>query len=73
MAKTSQPNTGGSQFFLMPDDIDQHTWLDGVHTVFGDITYGCEHVTSISEVTTGSGDRPVMPVIIYEAEIISVS
>lgn len=73
MAKTSQPNTGGSQFFLMPDDIDQHTWLDGVHTVFGDITDGCEHVTSISEVTTGSGDRPVMPVIIYEAEIISVS
>ena len=27
MAKTSMPNTGGSQFFLMPDDINQHTWL----------------------------------------------
>ena len=43
MAKTSQPNTAGSQFFLMPDDIDHHAWLDGVHTVFGEITDGCEH------------------------------
>ncbi|MGB0476525.1 MAG: peptidylprolyl isomerase, partial [Candidatus Poseidoniaceae archaeon] len=50
MAKTSMPNTGGSQFFLMPDDITQHTWLDGVHTVFGTITSGCEHVTTLSEV-----------------------
>ena len=67
MAKTSFPNSGGSQFFLMPDDIYKHTWLDGVHTVFGVITDGCEHVTEISEVATGQNDIPIMPVMIYNA------
>jgi peptidyl-prolyl cis-trans isomerase B (cyclophilin B) len=67
MAKTSQPNTGGSQFFIMPGDITQHTWLDGVHTVFGKVTTGCEHVTTLSEVQTGQSDRPVVPVIIVSA------
>ena len=70
MAKTSQPNTAGSQFFLMPDDIDHHSWLDGVHTVFGEITDGCEHVTAISEVETDSDDRPVVPVIITSAIVV---
>ena len=69
MAKTSLPNTGGSQFFLMPDDITQHSWLDGVHTVFGVITHGCEHVTKISEVSTGNYDRPITPVMIRNATL----
>ena len=67
MAKTSYPDTGGSQFFLMPDDITQHTWLDGKHTVFGTITSGCEHVTTLSEVAVDSSDRPVLPVVIHTA------
>ena len=67
MAKTSMPTTGGSQFFLMPDDITQHTWLDGKHTVFGTITSGCEHVTTLSEVAVDSSDRPVLPVVIHTA------
>ena len=66
MAKTSQANTGGSQFFLMPDDIDQHTWLDGVHTVFGTVTSGCEHITTLSEVAVDDSDRPILPVVIHE-------
>ena len=61
MAKTSAPNTGGSQFFLIPEDSTPN-WLDGQHTVFGDITDGCEHVTSISEIDTGANDVPVNPV-----------
>ena len=67
MAKTSAPHTGGSQFFIMPDDITQHTWLDGVHTVFGKVISGCEHVTTLSEVATEGNDRPVVPVIIVSA------
>ena len=67
MAKTSQPNTGGSQFFIMPGDITQHDWLDGVHTIFGKVISGCEHVTTLSEVETGQYDRPVVPVIIVSA------
>ena len=61
MAKTSAPNTGGSQFFLIPNDSEPN-WLDGVHTVFGEITQGCDHVTAISGVQTGDNDRPVQDV-----------
>ena len=70
MAKTSAPNTGGSQFFIMPGDIEHHAWLDGVHTVFGEVTHGCGSITTISEVATGQNDRPVVPVIILSAEIV---
>jgi cyclophilin family peptidyl-prolyl cis-trans isomerase len=66
MAKTSGENTGGSQFFIVPEDSNP-THLDGVHTVFGEITEGCEHVTTISEVATDGSDRPIMPVMIYNA------
>ena len=61
MAKTNPPNTGGSQFFLVPEDSNP-THLDGVHTVFGDIVDGCEHVKSISEIATSQGDSPINPV-----------
>ena len=60
MAKKNLANTGSSQFFLIPEDSTPD-WLDGVHTVFGDISDGCEHVTSISEVQT-DGERPSNPV-----------
>jgi cyclophilin family peptidyl-prolyl cis-trans isomerase len=66
MAKTSMPNTGGSQFFIIPEDSTPD-WLDGVHTVFGTVTSGCEHITTISEVATGQSDRPVLPVVIHTA------
>lgn len=66
MAKTSMPNTGGSQFFIIPEDSTPD-WLDGAHTVFGTVTSGCEHITTISEVATGQSDRPVLPVVIHTA------
>ena len=65
MAKTSSPNTGGSQFFLIPPDSnggDGPDWLDGVHTVFGQIVEGCDVVQAISETETGSNDRPVQEI-----------
>ncbi len=71
MAKRSAPNTGSSQFFIMPDDISQHTWLDGVHTVFGEVTSGCNSITLLSEVQTGNLDIPTIPVVINSATIIS--
>ena len=77
MAKTSAPHTGGSQFFLIPDDSTPN-WLDGVHTVFGEVTSGCDHVTAISGVTTGnndnsdqtSGDRPIQDVKLVSATFV---
>ena len=35
------PNTGGSQFFIV---YEPQPHLDGVHTVFGIVTEGMEHV-----------------------------
>ena len=69
MAKTSAPHTGGSQFFLIPSDSTPD-WLDGVHTVFGNITSGCDHVTAISQVATGQNDKPVSDVVIESAVFI---
>lgn len=66
MAKTNAPNTGGSQFFVMPDNSTPG-WLDGVHTVFGEVVIGCDIVTSISETETGGNDRPVNDIVIQRA------
>jgi cyclophilin family peptidyl-prolyl cis-trans isomerase len=67
MAKTSAANTGGSQFFIVPEDSTPDH-LDGVHTVFGKVSSGLSSVTDISEVETGSNDMPL-----YEVRLLSVS
>ena len=58
MAKTSSPNTGSSQFYIVPEDSTP-SHLDGVHTVFGIVVSGLDHVTAISEVATDGSDRPL--------------
>jgi len=58
MAKTSSPNTGGSQFYIVPEDSTP-SHLDGVHTVFGKVVDGIDHVTAISDVPTDGNDRPL--------------
>ncbi|MBT4156952.1 MAG: peptidylprolyl isomerase [Euryarchaeota archaeon] len=66
MAKTNAENTGGSQFFIVPEDSNP-SHLDGVHTVFGQVSSGLSSVTDISNVETGDSDRPV-----YEVRLLSV-
>ena len=39
-------NTGGSQFFIAYDNFPH---LDGVHTVFGQVTSGMDHVLNIKQ------------------------
>ncbi|MCS5535226.1 MAG: peptidylprolyl isomerase, partial [Candidatus Poseidoniales archaeon] len=68
MAKTSAENTGGSQFFLIPEDSNP-THLDGVHTVFGTITSGCDYVTQISDSPTDGDDKPISDVILQSVVI----
>ena len=68
MAKTSLPNSGGSQFFIVPSDVTT-PWLNGVHTVFGKVTEGCENITTLSKVSTGSRDKPSFDVVIISTEL----
>ena len=53
----SGPNTNGSQFFVVTTEAAP--WLDGKHTVFGQVTSGMEAVDAIEGTATGAGDRPV--------------
>ena len=68
MAKTSAPDTGGSQFFIVPSDSSP-SHLNGVHTVFGYVTSGLDSITDISDVATTNNDRPVHEVIIVNISI----
>ena len=54
------PNTNGSQFFIVTADAD--SWLDGKHTVFGQVTSGMDTVFAISGVDRDGRDKPVQDV-----------
>ena len=44
MARTPDPNSANSQFFICLDDA---TFLDGQYTVWGEVTAGMEHVDAL--------------------------
>ena len=58
MARTSDPNSAGSQFFLMHADSP---FLDNQYTAFGMITSGIETVDKIVSAPRDRNDRPNNP------------
>lgn len=57
MARTSEPNSAGSQFFIMHDDAP---YLDGQYAAFGKMTSGFETLDEIASAKTNFSDKPII-------------
>jgi cyclophilin family peptidyl-prolyl cis-trans isomerase len=69
MAKTNQPNSATSQFYI---NVVDNTYLDtynGGYSVFGQVIQGMDVVDNISNVTTDSNDRPIQNVTVLKATL----
>jgi peptidyl-prolyl cis-trans isomerase B (cyclophilin B) len=61
------PNTNGSQFFIVTTQAAP--WLDGKHTVFGQVSDGMEAVDAIESTATDASDAPLEPQKIERVEL----
>jgi len=65
MANTG-PNTNGSQFFIT---TEKAPWLNGLHTIFGEVVWGLETVRNISYVPRDEGNRPLSPPVLKSVDV----
>jgi peptidyl-prolyl cis-trans isomerase B (cyclophilin B) len=66
MARSGDPNSAGSQFFIMVADAPH---LDGDYAAFGKVTEGMDVVNEIVNVKTGANDRPEKPPVMTKVTV----
>jgi cyclophilin family peptidyl-prolyl cis-trans isomerase len=71
MARATDPNSAGSQFFIVQKDSN---FLDGQYTVFGRVVEGMDVVDKLAQLKTigGTGSDADQPVDIEQARILSI-
>lgn len=67
MARAQDPNSAGSQFFIMHEDAPH---LDGQYASFGKVVEGIEVVDEIASVRTDFSDKPLEPQVMKSVTII---
>ena len=66
MARTMDPNSAGSQFFVMVEDAPH---LDGQYAAFGKVTEGMDTADYIVSRRRDWNDRPLEPQVIRDIEV----
>ena len=66
MARSSSPNSAGSQFFIMHADA-RH--LDGQYAAFGKVIEGMDVVDAIAAVRTDYSDKPIQPQVMKKVTV----
>ena len=66
MARAGDPNSAGSQFFIMHDDAPH---LDGGYAAFGKVIEGIEAVDRICDVRTDWNDKPRIPQVMKKVTV----
>jgi len=67
MAKTDQPNSASSQFYI---NLKYNTNLDNKYSVFGKVVSGMDVVDAIGNVATDTNDKPLQAVRLIKAQMI---
>ena len=67
MARAMDPNSAGSQFFIMHADAPH---LDGDYAAFGHVVSGMDAVDEIADTPTDWNDKPRTPVVMATVRVV---